>query len=204
MAADLAERGSETLFLAADVAEPDALLAAIGRGIAHFGGLDLAVNNAGVNGGPMAPLWEMPRSQWRFTMAVNLDGVFTCLQAEMMAMLGRGGAIVNMASIMGQVGLAGIAHYAASKHGVAGLTRVAALDGGPHNIRVNAVAPTFLPTALMADVPEPVWQQLRSKHALARLPTVEEIAALTCFLLSDDAAGITGSIHLADAGWCAQ
>lgn len=204
LAEELAAHGAGTLFLEADVAEPAGLATAIGRGVAHFGRLDLAVNNAGVNGGPTAPLWEMPLSQWRFTMAINLDGVFTCLQAEMAAMLGRGGAIVNMASIMGQVGMAGIAHYVASKHGVVGLTRVAALDGGPHNIRVNAVAPTFLPTALTANVPEPVWQQLRAEHALARLPTADEVAALTCFLLSDDAAGITGSIHLADAGWCAQ
>jgi NAD(P)-dependent dehydrogenase (short-subunit alcohol dehydrogenase family) len=204
LTAQLQQEGKQALFIEVDVADPDRLRAALEEGIAHYGALDLAVNNAGVSGGPMAPIWEMPFAQWRNTHAVNLDSVFTCLQVEMAAMLGRGGAIVNMASILGQVAMGGVAHYVSSKHGLVGLTRTAALDGGPQGIRVNAVAPTFVPTALTAAVPPEVWTDLRARHALAHLPTPAEVAALTCFLLSDDAASITGSVHLADAGWCAQ
>lgn len=197
--------GGQALFLTADVSDAHSVAHAIEKGLEHFGGLDFAVNNAGINGGPKAPIWAMPDEQWRRTMAVNLDSVFYCLRAEMSAMLGRGGsAIVNIGSIMGEVGMDGIAHYVASKHGLSGLTKVAAIDGGPHNIRVNAVAPTFLRTALTQDMPPEIWDMLRAGHPLDRLPSVDEVAALTCFLLSDEAASITGSVHMIDAGWTAQ
>ena len=204
LAGDLRRQGRGVASRALDVADPVAFTDAVAACVDRFGGLDLAVNNAGINGGPMMPLWEMGDDQWHRTIAVNLDSVFYGLRAQMAAMLGRGGAIVNMGSIMGQVGMAGIAHYTASKHGLVGLTQVAAIDGGPHAIRVNAVAPTFLRTALMEDVPEEVWTQLHQGHPLPRLPSIDEVAALTCFLLSDDARSITGSVQMIDAGWTAH
>ena len=204
LAEALCAQGHGTMTRALDVADPVAFAEAVAACVDRFGRLDLAVNNAGINGGAMMPLWEMGNEQWHRTIAVNLDSVFYGLRAQMEAMLGHGGAIVNMGSIMSQVGMAGIAHYTASKHGLVGLTRVAAIDGGPHAIRVNAVAPTFLRTALMDDVPEEVWAQLLQGHPLPRLPSVDEVAALTCFLLSDDARAITGSIQMIDAGWTAQ
>lgn len=204
LAEALCARGHGAMARALDVADPVAFAEAVAACVDRFGRLDLAVNNAGINGGAMMPLWEMGDEQWHRTIAVNLDSVFYGLRAQMAAMLGHGGAIVTMGSIMGQVGMAGIAHYTASKHGLVGLTRVAAIDGGPHAIRVNAVAPTFLRTALMEDVPEAVWAHLRQGHPLPHLPSVDEVAALTCFLLSDDARAITGSVQMIDAGWTAQ
>lgn len=201
---ELRANGTQAVFYRADVSDSAMVTQAIGAGVAHFGGLDVAINNAGVAGGEMLPVAETLDEQWHFTMNINLNGVFYCLRAEMKAMRERGGAIVNMASQMGQVGMANIAAYATSKHAVVGLTKVAALDGGPHNIRVTAVAPTFIRTALMDGVPEEVWDALRAQHPLSRFPSADEVAGLVAYLASDEARNITGSTHLIDGGFTAH
>ena len=132
-----------------------------------FGRLDFAVNNAGI-AGPWQPLQNYPHDGWDRVLGVNLTGVFYCMQAEIRRMADSGGAIVNIASIAGKLGLPNQAAYTASKHGVIGLTRVAAQEAARHNIRVNAVCPVYTETPLfspmIADNPR------RAQKMLERIP----------------------------------
>lgn len=168
------------------------------------GGLHLLVNNAGI-GGPLAPCGAYPLDGWRQVMAVNLDGVFFGMRFAIPEMIrAGGGAIVNMASILGSVGFAGAAAYTAAKHALLGLTRAAALDHAGDGIRINAVGPAFIDTPLLDALPPGAREQIAAIHPVRRLGRVEEVAALTLFLLSDRASFITGSYHLVDGGYCAQ
>jgi NAD(P)-dependent dehydrogenase (short-subunit alcohol dehydrogenase family) len=127
------------------------------------------------------------------------------MHSEIPAMLRNGGgAIVNMSSVLGSVGFAMSSAYVSAKHAILGLTRTAALEYGAQGIRVNAVGPGFIKTPLLNVLDEPMTQALAGMHALKRLRTPEEVAALTCFLASDDASFITGSYHLVDGGYSAQ
>lgn len=189
----------------ADVSDAQAVQAAMDDIVRGHGGLDGAANIAGV-GGPRLPVADYPLEEWNRTIAVNLNGMFYAMRAELPHIIARGGgAIVNMASICGVVGQDGTAAYAASKHGVIGLTKSAALEYGAQNIRINAVAPTYVRTPLTDSlgVTEEVWAVLDARHALGKCPGAEDVAALCAFLLSDEAAGITGSAHMVDAGFTA-
>jgi NAD(P)-dependent dehydrogenase (short-subunit alcohol dehydrogenase family) len=200
---ELKALGAQALFIATDITQADAVEAAVQRTVQVFGGLDVAVNNAGM-GGPLAPLLDLPEAQWHQTLALNLTGVFHSLRAELRVMQARGGAIVNMASVFGSVGGAGVSAYTATKHGVIGLTKSAALEYGPRGVRINAVAPTFVRTDLTAGLDEAAWAHLASLHALGRFPSVDEVAATVAWLGSDDAAACTGSVYLVDAGYTAN
>lgn len=172
----------------------------------EYGRLDMAVNNAGI-GGPSAAISDYPLDGWHQVMNVNLNGVFYCLKYEIAAMqrLGIGGAIVNMASILGTVGFANAAAYTSAKHALIGLTKVAALEYAAKNIRVNAVGPAFIDTPLLsANLSADVLAQLATLHPAGRIGTPEEVSALTCFLLSDRASFISGSYHLVDGGYVSQ
>lgn len=186
-----------------DVTDREAFLALV-TGIARqLGRLDLAVNNAGM-GGDMAPLADYSVQSWERVQRLNVDSVFYGMQAQITQMLHQGGgAIVNIASIMGAVAMPGIAPYVASKHAVVGLTKGAALDYGSQGIRVNAVGPSFVRTGFTAQAlpDDDSWAHLASRHALAGTATPEDIAASVAFLGSDDARFITGSLHLVDGGY---
>jgi NAD(P)-dependent dehydrogenase (short-subunit alcohol dehydrogenase family) len=187
-----------------DVADAAAVEALIARAEAKTGALHLLVNNAGI-GGPLAPVGDYPLDGWRQVMAVNLDGVFFGMRFAIPAMIrAGGGAIVNMASILGSVGFAGASAYTATKHALLGLTRAAALDHSKDGIRVNAVGPAFINTPLLDNLPEGAKDQLIAVHPVGRLGEPDEVAALTLFLLSDRASFITGSYHLVDGGYTAQ
>ncbi len=189
----------------ADVSDPAAIRAAVDAAAQAHGGLDAAANIAGI-GGSRLPLADYPLDEWDRTIAVNLNGMFYSMRAEIPHMLKRGGgAILNMASICGVVGQDGTAAYAASKHGVIGLTKSAALEYGKQNIRINAICPTYVRTPLTeALVPsEDVWAAIDAGHATGHCPTPEDVAALAAFLLSGEAAGVTGSAHMVDAGFTA-
>ena len=127
------------------------------------------------------------------------------MRDEIAAMLkGGGGAIVNMASILGAVTFPNAPAYVTAKHGVVGMTKSAAVDYARKGIRVTAVGPGFIDTPLLAALPKPAYDALASAHPIGRLGTADEVAALTLFLLSDAASNITGSYHVVDGGYIAQ
>ncbi len=196
-----AEAGSASAYKA-DVTDAAAMVAVIGQIVADHGGLDAAVNNAGI-GGPFIPTADYPLEWWDRTLAINLTGVFHSLRAEIPHMTAKSsGAIVNMSSICGMVGQAGTAAYVATKHAVIGLTKTVALEYGAQGIRCNAVCPTYVQTPLtLAELQDPaIWTDLDARHATGHCATPEDVAAMVAFLLSDDAKSVTGSAHLVDGG----
>ncbi len=172
----------------------------------ELGPLRITVNNAGI-GGAMAPVGEYPLDSWRQVIEINQNAVFYGLRAQLSAIAAveGGGAIVNVASILGSVGFAYSSAYVTAKHAIVGLTKNAALEYAAQGVRVNAVGPGFIVTPLIdANLDEETQAFLASKHALGRLGTPEEAAALVVFLASDAASFITGSYHLVDGGYTAQ
>jgi NAD(P)-dependent dehydrogenase (short-subunit alcohol dehydrogenase family) len=198
--------GGESLFVKTDVSKASEVEALVQTVAGRFGCLDLAFNNAGVEG-VWAPLAQQSEEDFDRTINVNLKGVWLCLKYEIQQMLkqGTGGAIVNMASIMGLVGSAGSSAYSASKHGVIGLTQSAALENAKRKVRVNAVCPGFVETP-MADrtlrVPT-VHKYVVSCHPVGRLATPLEIAEAVVWMCSDRASFMTGQTLVLDGGFLA-
>lgn len=199
--AELVARGAEAQAVMLDVADPGSVEECVKAAQAHFGSVSLCANNAGIVT-PRLPLAEIPAEDWTRQLAVNLTGVFNCLQAELPALVAAGGgAIVNTSSICGLIGVAGTAAYTAAKHGVIGLTKVAALDYAENGIRVNAVAPGYVDTPLLSDRSESERQLIAERHALNRMAKPGEIADAICYLLSDRSSFITGTVIAADGGY---
>lgn len=196
--------GGKADSLACDVASADACAALVAFARDKGGALHLAVNNAGI-GGPSAPVGEYPLDGWKQVIDVNLNGVFYGMRAQIPAMLDAGGgAIVNMASILGSVGFANASAYVAAKHAVLGLTKTAAMEYGAQGLRINSVGPAFIETPLLTKNLSPeMLAGLAGLHPVGRIGTPEEVSALTCFLLSDRASFINGSYHLVDGAYTA-
>ena len=204
VAATIIANGGAALALAGDVSDAAVVEGLVAQTVAWGGGLNLLVNNAGI-GGPSAPTGEYPLDGWEKVIGVNLNGVFYGLRFGIPAMLAAGGgAIVNIASILGTVGFANAPAYVAAKHAVVGLTKNAAMEYATQGIRVNAIGPAFIDTPLLAGFDEAARNWLISLHPAGRMGTSEEVAALTLFLLSDQASFITGSYHLVDGGYTAK
>lgn len=196
---------ARTIAIEADVRDPFAMEEAIKRTIDRFGKLDIAVNNAGVTGTAGIPLQDIDPEVWREVIDTDITGIFYSMKYEIPAMLTNGsGAIVNLSSANGIVGLPGMAAYTAAKHAVIGLTKSVALELAESNIRVCAVAPGYVATPRIMDSGKEVTDWMASVHPMKRLATREEVADLIAYLLSDRAAFITGSVHSIDGGYTAQ
>jgi NAD(P)-dependent dehydrogenase (short-subunit alcohol dehydrogenase family) len=201
----VAEIGRNAVPYEINVADALEVEAMVGFAERECGGLDLAVNNAGI-GGPTAPTADYPLEGWQQVMDINLNSVFFCMKYEIAAMLrAGGGAIVNMTSILGSVGFANSPAYVAAKHAVIGLSKNAAIEYAKHGIRVTSVGPGFIDTPMVSKGLDPAaLATIAGLHPIGRLGRAEEVAALTSFLLSEPASFITGSYHLVDGGYVAQ
>lgn len=196
--------GGKAVALVADVADEAQVAKAVANTVSQLGGLHIAVNNAGI-GGDIAPTADQTVAGWQRVISVNLDGVFYCMRNQIPAMLkSGGGSIINISSILGQVGFANSAAYVAAKHGVVGLTKNAALEYSSQGIRVNSVGPGFIKTPLLGALPPEALESIAQLHAVKRLGESEEVAALITFLASDEASFITGNYYAVDGGYLAQ
>lgn len=204
---EIRKEGTEVIFVPCDVSDPQAVEAAVKHTVDAFGSLDIALNNAGVV--DAAPIHEKSQEEWNKVLNVNLGGIFYGMkhQIAQMRKQSTGGAIVNMGSIMSMVAEQGIGAYAASKHGLVGITKVAALENATAHIRVNAIGPGYIETPILMDNIRggtEARQYMESKHAMKRLGKPEEIAKAFLFLVSDDASFITGAYLPVDGGYLIQ
>jgi NAD(P)-dependent dehydrogenase (short-subunit alcohol dehydrogenase family) len=198
--------GGTASYLRADISQPADCEALVRETVARHGALHLACNNAGI-GGPRAATGDYPLDGWERVIGINLSGVFYSLRYEIPAILAAGGgSIVNIASVLGQVALAGSPAYVAAKHGVVGLTRTAAIEYAAAGIRVNAVGPGFIRTPLIAGLEDDAerMQGVVALHPMNRLGTPEEVAELILWLLSPRASFVTGAYHAIDGGYLAR
>lgn len=199
-------QGGEAIFVAADVGKPAEAQALVARAVVHYGRLDIACNNAGI-GGPTALTADYPLDGWARVLNINLSGVFYGMQAQIEAMLKHGGgSIVNIASVLGAVGFTGSVAYTAAKHGVVGLTQVAALEYSAQGVRVNAVGPGFIETPMVSKLSEDpaTHAMLVAAHAMGRLGQAAEVAELVVWLGSERASFVTGAYYPVDGGYLAR
>jgi NAD(P)-dependent dehydrogenase (short-subunit alcohol dehydrogenase family) len=196
--------GGEGLFVKTDVAKSGDVEALVKKTVEKFGRVDTAFNNAGIEGN-WIPIAEQPEKDWDDLININLKGVWLCLKYEIQQMLkqGKGGTIVNMSSVAGLMGAAGAATYCASKHGVIGLTRTAALEYAHQKIRVNAVCPAVIETPMgerLFGAPE-ARQWALSKHPIGRFGKPMEIAEAVLWLCSEKSSFMTGHYIVLDGGF---
>lgn len=199
LAEEIRALGRRALPLALDVSDAEAVDATFKSAIKEMGGLDILVNNAGVTQDNL--LIRMKLEQWRQVLDVNLSGAFYCIKAATRPMLkNEGGRIINISSVIGQMGNAGQANYAASKAGLLGLTKSVAKELGSRGITVNAIAPGFIVTDMTAELSEEAKAALLGQIPLGTLGQADDVAELALFLASGKARYITGQTFNVDGG----
>jgi NAD(P)-dependent dehydrogenase (short-subunit alcohol dehydrogenase family) len=201
-AAALRDAGGDVRFVAGDIADDDTAAALVAAAVDAFGRLDGAANCAGVGGGH-ASTHEYPVETWDRIVGVNLRGTWLAMRAEVPALLGGRGAIVNVASTLGLRGSPNASPYSASKHGVIGLTRTAAIEYAPHGIRVNAVCPGAIDTPMMDETFArfPGFREMLVGFVpMGRMGSADEVAAAIVWLLSDAASFVTGETLTVEGG----
>lgn len=202
--AEITGAGGKAAAFGGDFTSPAVNEAAVAFAVETFGALHLAFNNAGIIG-PQGPLHEVDIDGYKKLIDINLDAVFYGLKYEVPAILAAGGgAIVNTASILGLVGTPGYVPYVTAKHAVSGLTKSAALQYSAKGIRINSVHPGYIDTPLLNELSREEYDSLVALHPMGRLGTSEEVASVVAFLLSDEAAFVTGSQYTVDGGYTAQ
>lgn len=199
--------GGEALFIKCDVSKATEVKAMVAKTIEAFGRLDYAYNNAGIEG-VSAPTSECTEENWDKIIAINLKGIWLCMKYEIPEILKQGkGAIVNCASIAGLVGFAGLPAYVASKHGVIGLTKTAALECAKLGIRVNVVCPGVIQTPMidrLTGKTKEAIEQFTGLEPVGRFGQPEEIANAVVWMCSDEASFVTGHAMAVDGGFVAQ
>ena len=201
------EAGGEAIFIKTDVSSSAEVEALVNATVETHGRLDCAFNNAGI-GGSMALTHKRNEEEWDSTININLKGVWLCMKYEILQMLKQGGGtIVNTSSAAGLVGTIAASAYSASKHGVVGLTKSAALEYAQRGIRINAVCPGAVRTPMLENgitlLPEGE-QQILAMEPVGRIASPEEIAEAVVWLCSDAASFVTGHAMAVDGGWTAQ
>lgn len=205
VAARIREQGGTAIFHQADMADRKQIGSMVDACVAHYGGLDVAFNNAGIDGAFNVDTPDHPEEVWDDLLAINLTGVWFCMRHQIPAMLaGGGGSIVNMASMAGVKGFPGSSGYAASKFGVVGITKAAALEYAERGIRVNAVCPAII----RSEMAERVFgtdqadkeAQAASWHPMGRIGEPEEVADAVLWLASDQASFVTAETIKIDGG----
>jgi len=199
------KENGKAFFIKADTSKPEQMEELVKKTVDKYGGLHIAVNNAGI-GGAQELVADYPVEDWQKVIGINLSGVFYGIKYQIPAMIKSGsGSIINMSSILGQVGSAGAAGYVAAKHAVVGLTKTAAVDYAKENIRVNAVGSAYVYTGLVNEdaMGKEGITELESKHPMGRLGKPEEIAEMCLFLASDKSSFSTGDYYPVDGGYLA-
>jgi NAD(P)-dependent dehydrogenase (short-subunit alcohol dehydrogenase family) len=201
---DIQAAGGEATFVEADITDEGDIEEMVATAIDRYGGLDYAFNNAGIEG-TEAPASEQSTSNWERVLDTNLKGVFMSMREEIPVLMENGGgAIVNTASIAGLRGFRNLSPYVASKHGVVGLTKTAAVEFSGDGVRVNAVCPGVIETPMVARAREENPEAMEATVAATpadRLGQPEEIAAAATWLCSDDASFVTGESLVVDGGF---
>jgi 3-oxoacyl-[acyl-carrier protein] reductase len=193
------EADIEAIGSAVDVSQSDSAQALIDKALAHFGRIDVLVNNAGITADNL--LMRMSQDEWDRVLNTNLKGAFNTIKAITRPLMKqRSGVIINISSVVGQMGNAGQVNYAAAKAGLFGLTKASARELASRNIRVNAIAPGFIQTDMTAALTSDQVASLQQQIPLNRLGEATDVAALTVFLASPDAAYITGQTINVDGG----
>jgi 3-oxoacyl-[acyl-carrier protein] reductase len=198
-AAEIEKLGRKAVAIQGDATDPAAADALVKAALDAFGKVDILVNNAGITRDDL--IMRMTPEAWREVLETNLFGAFYAIKAVTRPMLkARGGRIVNITSVSGQAGQMGQANYSAAKAGLIGLTKATARELASRGITCNAVAPGFVLTELTQDLPDPLKAEITSRTPLGRFGTTEEIATAVAFLVSNEAAFITGQVLAVDGG----
>ncbi|HEA22567.1 MAG TPA: SDR family oxidoreductase [Pricia antarctica] len=203
VAQELDKNDGKAFFIQCDTSKPEDCKKLVSETIEKFGKLHFAINNAGI-GGEQSLTGEYSVDNFKKVIDINLNGVFYGMHYQLPEIVKNGGAIVNMASILGSVGTPLSAAYVAAKHGVVGLTKTTALEYAQKGVRVNSVGPGYIQTQLLDQLDDEQKEQLVKAHPIGRLGKPEEVANLVVWLCSEEASFVTGSYYLVDGGYTAQ